>query len=232
MENVSLELLTDNLLFNGFGINLNYMAIKIIGTTSGVEVESDATSKALRTSLYDSAGREISYQKIPTFAASMTFTPPATPTDMVVLSGSATKTIRVISFKITTTNTAAGSQQFNLLKRSTAASGGTLITAISTPLDSNNTATAVCGHYTANPTMGVTVGTLATMRVASPVLLPATFAGIVQDAGYEMLYWMQNSLLDQPVVLRGTAQQLVLNFAGAALVAGQVHTYSVVWMEE
>jgi len=40
------------------------------------------------------------------------------------------------------------------------------------------------------------------------------------------------SVLAQPVTLRGIAQQLVLNFAGAALVAGQTHAYCVVWTEE
>ena len=193
----------------------------------------DPTSKAGRVTIYDSAGREVSIQSKSSYMASNTFTPVATPTDLVIIGGSGTKTIRVISFKITTTNTAAGSQQFFLVKRSTADSAGTFVAATAVPMDSNNAAaTATVGHYTANPTLGTAVGTIVTARVASPVLIPATFAGIVQDAGYDLLGFGANSKLDQPVTLRGTAQQLCLNFSGVALVAGQTHAWQIEWIEE
>ena len=93
----------------------------------------DATSKAARATEYDAAGREVSLQSKQTFMASSTFTPAATPTDLVIIEGSSTKTVRVVSLVITTTNTAAGSQQFFLVKRSTADTTGTLVAATASP---------------------------------------------------------------------------------------------------
>ena len=64
------------------------------------------------------------------------------------------------------------------------------------------------------------------------MLKPATFASIVFDASYELLNGSGNSRVDENIVLNGTAQGLCLNFAGAALVAGQTHIWSIVWTEE
>jgi len=212
------------------------MAIIKSGASSD-QLTVDPASKAGRVTLYDSAGRELSYQLKQTFMASGSFTPAATPTDLVTIYGSATKTVRVVSLKLTTTNTAAGSQEYFIIKRSAANTGGTFVAGTAVPLDSNNVAaTATAGHYTANPSgLGAAVGTIATFRVASPVAKPATFAGIVQDAGYDFLAISQagkGSFMDQAVTLRGTAQGLVVNFNGAALVAGQTHAYTLLWMEE
>lgn len=195
----------------------------------------DATSKAARVTLYDSAGRETSAQNKPSYMASGAFTPAATPTDLVIIEGSATKTLRIISFIIVTTNTAAGSQQFFLVKRSAADTTGTFVGATAVPLDSASGATTAnrVGHFTANPgALGAAVGTLTTRRLASPAAVPASFAGVVQDAGYELLAPVQQPVLIQPVTLRGVAQCLALNFNGAALVAGQTHAYSLTWIEE
>jgi hypothetical protein len=193
----------------------------------------DATSKAARVTLYDATGREVAYQSKPTFFAANTFTPAATPTDIVTIYGSASKTVRVISFRITTTNTAAGSQAFLLVKRSAVNTTGTFVAGTAVPADSTDAATATVGHYTANPGgLGTLVGNVNIKRVASPAAIPATWAGIVQDAGYDMLDVALNSKLDKPLTLIGTGQGLCLNFAGAALVAGQTHAYQVVWTEE
>lgn len=209
------------------------MAVIKSGITSDL-LTIDPISKAARATIYNSDGREISFQGKPTFMASGIFTPPATPSDMVKVTGSASKIIRVTSFKITTTNTAAGSQQFSLIKRSADDIAGTFVPATAVPLDSiNGAATAIIGHYTVNPTsLGAAVGTLNIVRVASPAAIPASFAGIVQDAGYDLLNQNQNALLNKLVTLRGAAQILALNFGGAALVAGQTHTYRITWIEE
>jgi hypothetical protein len=72
-----------------------------------------------------------------------------------------------------------------------------------------------------------------TLKVASPVLVPATFAGIVQQAEVELLPSVGNtSGLPQPITLNGVAEGLCVNFNGAALVSGQIHNYNIVWTEE
>lgn len=209
------------------------MAVIKSGATSD-QLTIDATSKAARVTLYDAAGREVSPQSKVTYMASGTFTPAATPTDLVTIFGSASKTVRVLSMVISTTNTAAGSQQFFLIKRSAANSGGTPVSATLVPMDSTDTgATATVQHYTANAaSLGAAAGTINTVRVATPAAIPATWAGITQNAGYELIPAGNTSKLDKFPVLRGTAQGLCINFNSVALVAGQTHAYTLVWTEE
>lgn len=213
------------------------MAIIKSGATSD-ELTIDPVSKASRVTEYDTTGRSVSRQSKSTFFASGTFTPPATPTDLVTIFGSASKTVRVLSMVITTTNTAAGSQQFFLVKRSTTNTGGTFIAA--TPVQADTTddaATAVVGHYTVNPTaLGITDGNINIRRVASPVAIPASFAGIVRDAGIDLMECGTSgasaSGLHKPITLNAGSQGLCINFNGAALVLGQTHAYQIVWTEE
>jgi len=217
------------------------MAVIKSGATSD-QWTIDPTSKAGRVTLYDATGREISIQSKQTFGIASSFTPPATPTDMVIIEGSATKTIRMLSMVIGTTNTAAGSQQFFLIKRSTADTTGTFVSAgTPVPFDSANAAATPnrVGHFTANPgALGTAVGTLKQVRAASTVVTPTSFAGVREITEVEMLPhgWptglSPNSVLGQLVTLRGVAQTLAINFNGAALVAGQTHFYRLMWMEE
>lgn len=216
-------------------LTLKHIAIIKSGASSD-QLTIGAVNKAAYTQDFDATGRDLSVQSKQTFAIASSFTPAATPTDLVVIEGSATKTIRILSIVIGTTNTAAGSQQFHLIKRSTADTTGTFVSAgTPVPLDSNNAAATVnrVGHFTANPgALGTAVGTVSVVRVGSPAAIPATWAGIRENADVELLPWYANSILDQPITLRGVAQCLAINFNGVALVAGQTHTYRIVWMEE
>lgn len=207
------------------------MAVIKSGATSD-QMTVDVTSKAARATLYDSAAREISYGVKKTYSAAGKFTPPATPTDLVTIFGSATKTVIVKSFKLGTQNTAAGSQEYVLSKRSAVTTGGTAVAATAIPHDSANAAaTATVSHYTAAPTAGTALGNVSMIRAASSVLIPATWASIQQIDGVQMLPLGDDGVA-QPVTLRGVAEGLAVNFAGVALVAGQIHTYNIVWTEE
>ncbi len=107
------------------------------------------------------------------------------------------------------------------------------VTATAIPYDSADApATATVQHYTTDPSAGTALGNINLKRVASPAAIPATWAGVVQDAMVEMLPVDPNDGTPRPVTLRGVAQGLVVNFAGAALVAGQTHIYEITWTEE
>jgi hypothetical protein len=214
------------------------MSVKLAGNTTATDVEVDTTAKAMRVTLYDVNGSPTQTEE-QTFSASGTFTPAATPTDLVIIEGSATKNVEVLSMKIFTTNTAAGSQQFSLVKRSAADTTGTFAAATAVPWDSNDTPTANrVGHFTANPgALGATVGTVHTCRVGTPAAIPATWAamGPQNGEGVEMIPGSGvtvDSHRRKTITLRGAAQCLAINFAGAALVAGQTHAYTVVWAED
>lgn len=203
------------------------MAIIKSGATSDT-LTVDITSKAARVTRYDSSGRELSEQSKTTyFAASGPFTPPATPTDVWVMQGSASKTIRILSLLISSTQTTGGVNTWYLIKRSTANTGGTSVAANQVPSDSTNPAgTVTVQHYTANPTVGSAVGTCSVQRSFSPAA-----AGLASDR-MDLLVSGGTSFFDQPLTLRGTSQGLALNFNGAALPAGLSVAITCVWIEE
>lgn len=191
----------------------------------------DPTSKAARVTQYMTDGTASGTKK--TYSAAGTFTPAATPNDLLTIFGSASTTVRVLSIKFGANNTAAGSQQYNVSKRSAVTTGGTPVAATPISLDSvEAAATATVNHYTADPTPGAALGNIAIHRVASPVLIPATFAGIVETTLFEMLPVDATTNTARPVTLRGVTQGIAINFGDVALVAGQIHSYSLLWTEE
>lgn len=209
------------------------MAIKILSGASTDELTIDPVSKSGRSTLYDAAGRALTFQSKSTFYGAGSFTPAATPNDLVTIFGSASKTVRVYSMRIGAVNTAAGSQVFFLSKRSAVTTGGVFVTGVPVPADSTDAATAVFGHYTTDPTPGTAVGTINIIKVGSPAAVPATWAGITDFAQWELIPLADSGLsVFKAVVLNGVAQGLAINFADAALVAGQIHHYNIVWSEE
>lgn len=194
----------------------------------------DPTSKAGRVTLYDAAGLVQANNSKQTFYASASFTPAATPTDLVTIFGSATKIVKVWSLLFGTANTAAGSQILLLIKRSAVNTTGTFVAATAVPGVTGDAATATSfGHYTANAgALGTAIGTVSTRKIASPVVTPATFAGIVQSAEFEMIPQTTLQTVAKPITLTGIAEGLAVNFNGAALVSGQIHHYGIIWTEE
>lgn len=172
-----------------------------------------------RMALVETTIGKVSYQ-----ATVNALTPPATPTDMVTITGSATRTVRIISWEISTIQNTAGINTYFLVKRSSANTGGTSAAVTAIPLDANDAAaTATVRSYTANPTLGGTVGSIRATRLLSPAAATAQFGAWV---------WSFDTLNSKPVVLRGTAQVLALNFNGAALPAGLSVSCSINWTEE
>lgn len=209
------------------------MAIIKSGASSD-QLTIDATSKAGRVTLYDAAGRALAFQSKATFYCAGSFTPAATPNDIVHIFGSASKTVRVLSMRIGVANTAAGSQIFYLIKRSAVHSGGVFVAGTAVQGDSADAAaTATCGHFTTDPTPGASAGTVNIIKVGSPAVTPATWAGITDAAQWEMIPLADSGLgVYKPITLNGVAQGLAINFADVALVAGQIHHYNIVWTEE
>lgn len=213
------------------------MAIELVSGATTDKLTVDVTSKAARVTLYGTDGRPINTAA--TYGISSFHTPPATPNNLVIIEGSSTKTIRILEMWIYTQTTAAGSVQFFLKKYSTAATGGTFVSAgTPVPFDSNNAAATPnrVGHFTVDPTPGTAVGTIRAVTIATPVLRAASPAGIIELSGVNMIsgsqaVGMEQSLI-QPITLRGTSQYLAIDFNDVALVAGQIHQYSIVWTEE
>jgi len=156
-------------------------------------------------------------------SASIAFTPAATATDFYTIIGSASKTVRVHRITVSGLATAAATVDIQLLKRSTADSGGASSAPAITPHDSNGgpTATAVISLWSANPTLGTLVGAYRTRKLN---LGAAGSAGTIE--------WRFSDTNDQALVLRGVAENLALNWNGAAVPAGTSLDIEIEFVED
>lgn len=169
----------------------------------------------------------------PTYSfARSTFAIAATPTDVAIVNGSATKTVRVTHIEIDALCTAATAValEVQLIKRSTANTGGTS-TGSPTPVphDSNSaagTSTVLC--YTANPTTGTAVGIVRDGKLV-PVLSPYTATDFPQ---HDKLIWDFGNRPGQGIVLHGVAEGLAINLVGATIPAGLSMGISIEVTEE
>lgn len=146
--------------------------------------------------------------------------------DIFTITGSATKTIRIIRVDVAVTGggtiTSAGTI-ISLQKRSTADSGGTVGAAVTIgPHDSTNPAvTATATQYTAAPA----AGTLSAYLRAVRWQMAAASASWSWDFGNRP---------EQAPVLRGTAQQFVVNNSTVAAGTTPTLTWTIAveWTEE
>lgn len=162
-------------------------------------------------------------QKTTYAAAVQGLAPGATPQDIFTITGSATKTIRILYLSIAGFATSSSGLDVFVLTRSTANTGGTSSTATAVPLDSNNAAaTATVRSYTANPTAGTLIGNIRTFHIQLN-----TNAG-----GPDTHIFEWGIRPGQCPVLRGTSQVFAVNLGGIAAISGWSFTVSVEWSEE
>ena len=162
--------------------------------------------------------------KAQTFHVTTLITPAATPTDVLALIGSASRTVYVKRITANCTKTTAGYNFITLAKRTNATTGGTSATVSSVLSDSANaTATAEFRTWSTNPTTVGSGVSMTTQYVAFPVSTT-----VVESRPLEMVWGNQ---IDQYLVLRGVAQSLSLGFAGQT-VTGAICAVSLTWMEQ
>ena len=151
--------------------------------------------------------------------------PAATPTDVIVLVGSATKTIMITKFEITPTATANGSLDFYVYKRTTADTGGTSTATTITLNDSSNpAATAVAKLYSANPSAVGTGSLVGATRVTLAAKSPN---------GIAIQTWAESfgTGNQQPIVLRGVNESLCINLGGQTMPTGIDIYFTLEWVE-
>jgi hypothetical protein len=154
------------------------------------------------------------------------FTLPATPSDVVEIAGSATKTVRIKKIAVEGVATTAKQWPLAIIRRAAAIADGTATTPVPVRYDSGDAApSATIRHFTV-------LGTPAAGN-------PASNAGLTAD-----LLLVTPTSIPQPVVfdfcrsgekgltLRGAADTVVVNLGGGALTAGEKLSYSVIWEED
>lgn len=156
------------------------------------------------------------------------FTPTATPTDFINIPGSASSTtVKLLSVKVTGVATANAMAELFLVKRSTANSSGTPTAATSVLHDTADTtaATIVINSYAANPTTGALVGKIGAKKF---ILSKDDGTGL----GIRPAEWVWTAHNDKAPTLHGVAQNISLNWGGAAIPAGIVLDVEIVFTEE
>lgn len=206
------------------------MSVDIISGAGSDLLTIDATSKAARVSPYGAdgaySGKKATYRAsslIP-FAAAVTINVP-----FFLIEGSASKTITVTSIRVSgLTLTAVAYLTVAVAKYSTAASGGTAISAPMVPLDSSAAAAsaAFVKYYTAVPTAGTLVGAVASWRTLAQAATPAAAATTETH-----IFEFGNSQEKRGIVLRGASQGLGLFWPVAPATAVTLAA-DIEWTEE
>jgi hypothetical protein len=159
----------------------------------------------------------------------------ATPTDVFTISGSASGQNLVVVTRILfdVAATAAGAQLVQVVKRSTANTGGTPTAIVGVARDNMNAqgvaveaAQALVQSYTANP---AALGT-ATPPLGGILLTRNVTAGALTAPGAGLDFHFSPSSMENGIVLRSAADVLAINLAGVAG-AGTVFGATVFWLE-
>ena len=190
----------------------------------------DATSKAARVTPYNSDGSYAGEKATYRAATLVPFVPAvAANVPWFLIEGSATKTIIVKRIAVSgATLTAVAYLTVNVAKFSTAASGGTATSAPLVPMDSNFAAAtaAFVKYYTAVPTAGTLVGSIATSRTLFQATTAAA-AGLTRDYVFDFGDMPET----KGVVLRGAAHGLGLIWPVAPATTPTI-SVDIEWTEE
>lgn len=154
--------------------------------------------------------------------------PAATATDILTITGSSTRTVRVTKIVLSGGATSAGSIQTAVIRRGALDTGGTPTFPNIAKRDLNNSAiAAIVTQYSTNPTVGNTAsagtGTLDTCR-----LFLQTATGGSPDV-CAFTYGIND---DQLTVLRGSTDVLAVNLQGSTIPTGGTIDIDVEWTEE
>lgn len=200
--------------------NLNVLDKDLTARALAATPDGDASYIAIRTSEH----RKPSYRY-----GSIGNTPAATPTDILTIAGSGTKTIRIKSVKLSGVATANGNMPVALIRRTSLDTTGTKTNPTPVALDNVNdgAATATLSLYTVNPGgLGSVLGTNGIIGVAR-LFLATTATGTPQVTSFDFCVNQ-----DKPVILRGSTDNLAINLQGAAVPAGGLIDIFIEWEED
>lgn len=171
---------------------------------------------------------------LPCYSVSILFTlGVATPTEVVVMQGSATKTIRLRKISVQGWSTTAGVMKWKLSRRTTAGTlGSAVLTAI--PTQGKNDSGTVASPTLTVSTVGTanygTVGTLGSINDSGVVGF--NLAAQINNT----LPWTPTANTPEAFVLRGTSDWMTLDggadAGGDAVPAGGIALITIHWVED
>jgi hypothetical protein len=165
----------------------------------------------------------------PTYSASITgLVVAAAATDIFTITGSASKTIRVLKIRISGNQSTASTENVLVIKRSAANSGGTSTSQTAVPHDSNDAAaSATVLAYTVSPSLGAAVGTVRSEKL----VLTAAATGGAFTGTLNILELVFGHGPSKAIVLRGTSQVLAINLNAQTLTGSSINI-DIEWTEE
>lgn len=163
-----------------------------------------------------------------TYSASVKgIVPASSATDIFIINGSGSTTVRVTRVEITGSATTEAAFDVSLIVRSAANTGTQAANPTAVPHDSNDAAaTATVGTYTTNPTVGTAVGPIRTQKML--LNIPSSTGVGPSD---RLMFDFGTRPGERAVVLRGTAQGLAVNLNSGSPAGGLIDI-SVTWTEE
>ena len=151
--------------------------------------------------------------------------PAANPTDVIVIQGSASKTLRIRELMFSGGATAASNVEVLIYRRTTANTGGTFTAQTLVNRDKSDlAATAVVNLYTANPaSLGTSIGVAdgGRLNLAPP-----------SNGSIDRLLLQYGWLNDKAPILRGVSDFLCIGFGGVAWPAGGALDVNLVLTED
>lgn len=158
-----------------------------------------------------------------TFSAVAAITAAASGTDIAILPGNATNTVYLQRVTVSGVQTTAGLVKINLVKRSTADTGGTSAAMTAVPHQTGDTAAVSLPlSFTANPdVLGTAVGSV------ESIYLPI---GPAATATANPTWVFDFGARDKPITLSGVLQGIAVNL-NATTVTGGVFTVKFEWIE-
>lgn len=150
-----------------------------------------------------------------TYSVSGTIALAASPTDVVTVYGSDSKTVRITAIGLQATATVAVGMQISLLKRSGANSGGTSVALTAAAHDSASAAATATGRaYSSNPSsLGAQAGTFRTDKYTALTL---------GSSGLQLYTETFGDRPAQAITLRGSNEGFALSLNGLAVVGGSL----------
>lgn len=190
---------------------------------SGIKLRDGATSNLLNFGVQPAANSvPVVFGQNALYSAAINYTIANTPTDFFGATGSATKKVKIVSIKIYAQESqllGGGTiRTMNVIKRSTANTGGTTAAIVRVPLDSSTAVpTATIVAYTANPTLGATVGTIGAHQLTHPI-----------NSTISAQYGLE--LIDAPIVLNNASEGIYLNGLGVTR-PNNNYSITIIWEE-
>jgi len=142
-------------------------------------------------------------------------------TDIFTIYGAANTKVRILRLGISGTATSATEMNIQVMKRSTAPSGGTSTNPVKVPFDSGDAAaSATVNAYTANPTVGTNIGMIRSVKLAVNATATPGKSDVVFDFGKN----------GKPVTLLSASEGMAVHL-NAATVSGAEFNIWVEWTE-